>query len=58
MKQQTKKNEPNYAKPDTPLEDILPTQIKDHNYCQKTSKYINIDQQYADDIRSQQLTLE
>ena len=43
-------NEHNYAKPDTPSDDILPTQIKDHNYCKKTTNYINIDQQYADDI--------
>ena len=39
-----------YAEPEIASEDILPTHIRDHNYCKKATNYVYINQQYADDI--------
>lgn len=46
----TKPQDHNYAKPRTTGEDHLPKHLKDHGYAIKQDIYLEINQQYADDI--------
>jgi hypothetical protein len=40
----------NYSKPTKTAEELLPDHLKDHSYTKKVDTYLDINQQYADDI--------
>jgi len=40
----------NYSAKNEKSENLLPNQLKDHNYAEKKQLYFDIDQQYADDL--------
>ena len=48
-KEESIRNDHNYSKKETSYKNILPEHLLDHSYS-KELEYINIDQQYADDI--------